>query len=96
MDEITILSASMTYSKEDGYIGNVQFRFAGHRDAYEMALQSKKGKEWSYGLFFLDTSGREEEIFAMEDRIEEDDALFEGLIQIAMAALDSSPQQPTI
>ena len=87
-NEITILHTSMTYSKEDGYVGKVQFRAQGHRDAYEMALQSKKGKNWSYGLFFLETSGSEDDIFAMEDRLEEDDELFDWLTQSAMAALE--------
>ncbi|GBF74189.1 hypothetical protein PA598K_02521 [Paenibacillus sp. 598K] len=89
MKDITIIHASMTHSPEDGYVGKVQFRAEGHRDAYEIALQSKRGKEWSYGLFFVDTSGREEEIFQMEERLEEDDELFDWLTETAMNAKSS-------
>ncbi|RXZ78310.1 hypothetical protein EBB07_27730 [Paenibacillaceae bacterium] len=77
----------MTHSKEDGYVGQVQFNVEGHRDAYEITLQSKKGKDWSYGLHFLDRSGSEEEIFEVEEQLEEDDELFDLLVDAAKQAL---------
>ncbi|GGG11484.1 hypothetical protein [Paenibacillus abyssi] len=86
--KITILHATMSYTKEDGYVGQVQFRAENHRDDYEITLQSKKGKEWSYGLHFLNASGSEEEIFKMEELIEEDDELFDSLIEAAKISLD--------
>ncbi|MBD2871166.1 hypothetical protein IDH41_21505 [Paenibacillus sp. IB182493] len=85
---ISILDASMTYSKEDGYVGKVQFGVEGHSNEYEITLQSKKGNEWGYGLFFLHESGKEEQLLELEDLIEEDDELFDFLVETAEAKLE--------
>lgn len=87
--KIDIINATMSHSKEDGYVGSVHFNVEGHQQAYEMALQSKKGKDWGYGLFFLEGSGNEEQLLEVEDEIEENDELFETLIEAGMAALNS-------
>jgi hypothetical protein len=87
--DMHILSASMTYSKEDGYVGKVTFEVKGHREPYEITLHSKHKRDWSYGLFFLKESGIEDEIMAVEDWLEEDDDAYDALIQ---AALDALPQ----
>lgn len=84
---VTIIHTQMTYSKEDGYVGTVQFEVEGHQQGYEMALQSKKGKDWGYGLFFLSGSGNEEQLLQVEEEIEENDELFERLIEAGMSAL---------
>jgi|GEM_PF-237338 len=80
---IDIQKASMSYSKSDGYVGQVEFRIAGHEMPYEMTLHSSNSKEWSYGLHFLQQSGREEDILAVEDMLEEDDELFDRLVEAA-------------
>lgn len=85
---IGIIDASMTYSKEDGYVGKVQFRVEGHRNEYEIALHSKRGSEWGYGLFFLNESGKEEQLLALEDELEENDELFDQLVQAAKDKLE--------
>jgi predicted RNase H-like HicB family nuclease len=85
--KMTIIEAAMTYSKEDGYVGKVQFQVDTHKYPYEIALHSKKGKEWSYGLFFLNEPGAEEDIFAVEDYLEENDEAFEQLVEAARKAL---------
>lgn len=86
---VHIIHAIMSHSKEDGYVGSVHFNVEGHKQAYEIALQSKKGKEWGYGLFFLEGSGNEELLLQVEDEIEENDELFEQLIEAGKAALQS-------
>lgn len=85
---VKIIHAQMTCTKQDGYVGSVHFEVEGHQQAYEMALQSKKGKDWGYGLFFLAGSGNEEQLLQVEDEIEENDELFESLIEAGMAALE--------
>jgi hypothetical protein len=87
---IQVLEASMTYAKEDGYVGKVHFGVDGHANEYEIALHSKKGKEWGYGLFFLHESGKEEELLALEDLLEEDDELFDFLVDTAKAKLEKA------
>lgn len=88
--EMRILNATMTYSKEDGYVGKVEFEVEGHKQPYEIALHSKHKRDWSYGLFFSKESGEEEEILEVEDWLEEDDEAYDRLVN---AALDSLPPQ---
>lgn len=88
MININVLEAAMTYSKEDGYVGKVHFGVEGHANEYEITLHSKRGKEWGYGLFFLHESGKEEQLNALEDLIEEDDELFDFLVDTAKEKLE--------
>ncbi|RCW50333.1 hypothetical protein [Paenibacillus prosopidis] len=88
MINIKVLDAAMTYSKEDGYVGKVQFGVEDHVNEYEITLHSKRGTEWGYGLFFLHESGKEEQLTALEDLIEEDDELFDFLVDAAKEKLE--------
>ncbi|ULL19825.1 hypothetical protein DVH26_16425 [Paenibacillus sp. H1-7] len=81
------MDASMSYSKEDGYIGKVAFEFKDHKLPYEITLHSKNGKEWSYGLFFLNESGSEDEILEVEDVLEESDEWYDFLVNAAKNTL---------
>lgn len=85
--KLEITAAEMSYSKEDGYLGKVLFTLEGHRSAYEITLQSNKGREWSYSLIFAKESGIEAEIEAAEALIEEDDDLFDALVEAAKSSL---------
>jgi hypothetical protein len=85
--KLTVQKAEMSHSKEDGYVGNVEFLVEMHKEAYEITLFSKDGKEWSYGLHFLNASGSEEEIFAVEELIDEHDEYFYQLVDAAKAVL---------
>ncbi|WP_438445831.1 hypothetical protein [Gorillibacterium sp. sgz5001074] len=85
--EIKILNANMTYNKEDGYVGKVEFEVSGHKQPYEIALHSKHNRDWSYGLFFSQESGDEEQILAVEDWLEEDDDAFDLLVKAARDTL---------
>ncbi|GKU78795.1 hypothetical protein [Paenibacillus sp. L3-i20] len=93
MANITIIGARMSYTKEDGYVGNVQFSAEGHDHEYEIALHSKRGSDWGYGLFFLNQSGNEEQLLALEDEIEENDELFEVFIHAAQEKLVKEEEQ---
>lgn len=88
--KVEVIYASMSYTKEDGYVGTLHLEVEGHKQAYEMALQSKKGNEWGYGLFFLSGSGNEEQLTELEDEIEDNDELFDRLIEVGKAALQST------
>lgn len=88
MINVTVVDAAMTYSKADGYVGKVQFGLEGHANQYEIALHSKRGTEWGYGLFFLHESGKEEELLALEDLLEEQDELFDFLVETAKDKLE--------
>ncbi len=83
----TILSAKMTRDEENGYVGLIRFEVENHRQGYEVTIQSDNGKNnWSYALNFSDGSGSEEEIQAVDERLEEDDAFFEQFVVAARSA----------
>jgi hypothetical protein len=86
---VEIINANMTYSKEDGYVGSVTFRYENHPQPYEINLQSTRGKEWGYSLLFSGASGREEDILTLEESLEETDELFDYLVETAQRALES-------
>ncbi|MDG0812896.1 hypothetical protein [Cohnella rhizosphaerae] len=85
---VTIREASMTKDEVNGYVGKVVFEVEGHDAAYEMALQSDKGREWSYSLLFAGKSGSEAQIDAVDAEIESNDELYERLVDAAVDALD--------
>jgi hypothetical protein len=85
--KLTILNANMTHNKEDGYVGHVGFQVENHKHDYEITLQSKYGKEWMYALNFLNESGSEEDILAVEEVIEENDEWFDLLVEAAKSKL---------
>lgn len=87
--ELIINKATMEHG-EEGYLGRVTFTVAGHRAAYEIVLQSKKGKDWGYSLNFLAESGKDVEIEAVGAYLEENEDAFDQLIEAAMQELDSA------
>lgn len=87
---IEILNASMSHTEEEGYVGKVAFAVTGHTAPYEISFQRKKGKEWGYGLFFLNEPGKEEEIMWLEDKLEEEDEWFEQLLAAAKEKLEQA------
>jgi hypothetical protein len=79
--KVNILSAKMTQSEEEGFVGTVHFEVEGHKQPYEVTLQSNNGRNnWSYALNFLSLPGSEEEIQAVDEQMEEDDAFFEMFV----------------
>jgi hypothetical protein len=79
----------MSHSEDTGYVGIVQFEVAGHKQPYEVTIQSDNCRNnWSYALNFSSQSGSEEEIQAVDERLEEDDAFFEQFVAAAKAALE--------
>ncbi|MGN7357011.1 hypothetical protein ACTHPF_06555 [Paenibacillus sp. SAF-054] len=87
--ELQIIKTDMKQDEDKQYIGHVTFTLAGHHSQYEITLFSKKGKEWDYSLNFAGESGLEEEFLKMDELLEEDDDLFDALLD---AALDSMEQ----
>lgn len=89
---ISIKAAAMTHTTKDGYLGHVTFQVEGHKDAYEITLQSDKGEDWNYALNFAEESGSEEDITAVEQVIEQDDEVFDTLLDAAYDSLDQAPE----
>ncbi|WP_199620997.1 hypothetical protein [Paenibacillus alkalitolerans] len=83
---ITVLNARMN-KDQDGYAGAVEFQVDGHKFPYEMTLFKDKAGEWEYNLLFLNESGSEEDILAVEEYLEENDDAFIRLLDAAEATL---------
>ncbi|RAP77591.1 hypothetical protein [Paenibacillus montanisoli] len=92
---ITITHAAMTHDKENGYRGIVQFDAEGHKHPYEVTLQlnSIRGTTWDYSLRFAKDPGSEEEINQVEAAIEQDDDLFDSLIDAAAQTLPEEEEE---
>jgi hypothetical protein len=84
---LNIVNATMTHKAEDGYLGKVEFTVERHKVPYEITLHSKNAKEWSYSLNFARESGTEEDILFVEDLLEENDELFDRLVNVAKSKL---------
>lgn len=89
---IAISKARMNYDAETGYTGQVEFVVEGHKSPYEITMHSVKGNEWSYGLHFLGEPGIEEEIFALDEYIEDNDESFDQLIEAARKTCENDPR----
>lgn len=86
--DIQVGKADMSYTKKEGFIGHVEFTVEGHPQAYEITFHSKDKKDWAYSLNFARESGDEAHIEAVEEALEEDDDLFDRLVQSAMDRLE--------
>ncbi|KAA9004172.1 hypothetical protein F4V43_12305 [Paenibacillus spiritus] len=87
-----IIRADMTRDEAGSYLGHTVFRLEGHEAAYEITLFSKKGKEWDYALNFAEESGDEEQFLRADSLIEEDDELFDRLLDAALEMQEESTE----
>ncbi|RKP56980.1 hypothetical protein D7Z26_03050 [Cohnella endophytica] len=84
--KVHILSVKASQDEESGYVGIVQFEVENHKQPYEVTIQSNNGRNnWSYALNFSNQPGSEEEIQAVDELLEEDDAFFEQFVIAAKA-----------
>ncbi|TVX92880.1 hypothetical protein [Paenibacillus agilis] len=88
-NEVHIVSAQMKTDAEGAYLGTVVFKLEGYQHPYELTVFSKKGKEWDYSLHYTSDSGGEEELLKLDERLEEDDDLFDTLLEAALQASET-------
>ncbi|WP_256757402.1 hypothetical protein [Cohnella sp. WQ 127256] len=87
--KVNIISAKMSQSEDAGFVGHVQFEVDQHKQPYEVTIQSNNGRNnWSYALNFSSQPGSEEEIQAVDEQLEEDDAFFEQFVVAAYTKLE--------
>ncbi|WP_248930902.1 hypothetical protein [Paenibacillus hamazuiensis] len=79
-----IINVKASHSKDKGYLGHVEVGMDGHKSTYEVTLQSDDSRNWNYSLNFAKESGSEEEIEQLEDLIEEDDDVFNALVDAVL------------
>lgn len=85
---VTILQAHMEELPDGTLAGSVRFQVKGHGSPYELSLRNEKGEVWDYSLHFAGESGSDEQIAAVSERIDEDDELFDRLLDAALATLE--------
>jgi hypothetical protein len=81
---LNVIEARMIQGKDQSYSGYVRFRTEGGHTVYELSLGSEKGDEWLYNLHFTEESGDDEEIDEVSRLIDEDDEIFDELLQSAL------------
>lgn len=87
--KVQVIGAKMSFTEEKGYLGHVQFAVEGHKQPYEITLQSDNGKyDWNYALNFSNEPGSEDEILLVDEQLEEDDELFDSFVDLAKEALN--------
>jgi len=83
MLELEVIHANMERNEDKRFIGKVHFKVEGHKEPYELTLESKNMKDWGYSLHYLHESGPDGEIEALDRYLDEDEAAFELLVQAA-------------
>ncbi|NGM84076.1 hypothetical protein G5B47_16785 [Paenibacillus sp. 7124] len=86
---VSVTEAAMRRDAEGNYVGRTVFTLEGHAAPYEITFFSKKGKEWDYSLSFAGESGSEEQFLELDAKLEEDDELFDRLLDAALDAEES-------
>lgn len=84
-----IIKASMRKDEEGHWLGQTVFTMGDSKTEYEIFFFSKNGKDWDYSLHFANEPGVEEEFLELDARLEEDDDLYDDLLD---AAIDSIPE----
>ncbi|MFC7680269.1 hypothetical protein [Paenibacillus sp. GCM10028914] len=86
MSQLTIERADMRRDEENNFVGYAVFTMEGQAAAYEITFLSKNGKDWDYSLNFAGESGPEEDFLKVDALIEENDDLFDDLLDAAIDA----------
>lgn len=91
--KINIEKAEMKVTDDIGYLGKVHFTVDQHKEPYEIVFHSKSGKDWGYSLHFLQNSGLEEEIEAVDQYLNDHDDAFQSLLRAALQAGNMTPEE---
>lgn len=81
--KIDVINACMERNEDKRFIGQVQFKVEGHKEPYELTLESKNMKDWGYSLHYLHEPGLDGEIDAVDHYLEENEEAFDLLVQAA-------------
>lgn len=86
MSQITIERAGMQRDEENNFVGYAVFAMEGQASLYEITFLSKNGKDWDYSLNFAGEPGPEEHFLKVDALIEENNELFDDLLDGAIEA----------
>ena len=94
---IHIEHVDMKRNVDGHFVGHAVFTVDDQKAKYEITFFSKRGKEWDYSLNFAKEPGSEEELFRLDQILEENDELYNELLDAAIASqeLASSDESET-
>lgn len=78
-----IVQAEMHREEDGSYLGKTIFQIESHKADYEITFFSKHRRDWDYSLHYAKEPGIEEELLAVDERIEQDDEWFDALLDAA-------------
>ncbi|MCG7406439.1 hypothetical protein MH117_03345 [Paenibacillus sp. ACRRX] len=87
-----IEQAALKQIAENEFTGNVIFKLEGFHYPYEISFFSKNGRDWDYSLHFTSQSGDEDEYTKLDERLEQDDELFDALLDAALQSHEDAEQ----
>ncbi|WP_209859499.1 hypothetical protein [Paenibacillus shirakamiensis] len=79
----------MKRQEDKTYLGKTIFKVEGHKKEYEITWYTKHRRDWDYSLHFAHEPGDEEQLLAVDHKLEEDDDFFDHLLD---AAWDTLPE----
>lgn len=86
MSQFKVTRAGMRKDDEGYFVGYAVFAAEGHASDYEITFMSKNGRDWDYSLNFAGEPGPEEQFLQVDALIEEEDELFDDLLDAAIEA----------
>ncbi|MNN61462.1 hypothetical protein D3C81_1766970 [compost metagenome] len=84
---LTIVTAEMKKAEDGTYLGKTIFRAESHKADYEITFYSKRGNDWDYSLSYANEPGVEEQLIEVDQAIEQNDELFDRLLDAAWDTL---------
>ncbi|MEK5032040.1 hypothetical protein MKY96_11370 [Paenibacillus sp. FSL R7-0302] len=81
---LEITKAEMKRVEDRSFVGRTVFTLENHRSPYEITFYSSRGTEWDYSLSFAGESGSEEQFLEVDALLENDDDLYNQLLDAAL------------
>jgi hypothetical protein len=85
---IEVIDAKLKRNEDKRFIGKVHFNVEGHKEPYELTLDSKNRKDWGYSLHYFAESGPDGEIEKVDLYLEENEEAFNLLVEAAENAFE--------
>lgn len=90
---VQIIKAELKREEDKSYVGRTVFTLDNHKSPYEITFFSKRGSEWDYSFSFAYEPGSEEQFLEIDTLLENDDDLFNQLLDAALDTQDIQEEE---
>ncbi|AIQ18629.1 hypothetical protein NST99_18225 [Paenibacillus sp. FSL L8-0470] len=90
---VQIIKAELKREEDKSYVGRTVFTLDNHKSPYEITFFSKRGSEWDYSFSFAGEPGSEEQFLEIDTLLENDDDLFNQLLDAALDTQDIQEEE---